>query len=263
MSNSKKPNYWVFSNKIKGTYGDSIWDMSTILKTGQYSIAKSESNRTHVKADDIVFMRIYGDSYIGRFRVKDEWRDLLDPEEKSAGVFAMTEVEIWKRPIPQGLVINDLSNHDIRHRIISIKYEDCTIIETSHKLFDRLQLGGEDKNIIILEKGLEEVLKQNLDQVELTLANEDIQQQFYMGIDIGRSDLICMDRNGDLCVIELKRGMASDQAIGQVLRYIGWINENIAKEKQNVYGMIVARDFDEHLRLAASEAGIKLLRVRV
>ncbi len=263
MSGTKKPNYWVFSNQVRGYYDDSIWDMSTILKTNQYSIAKGTANRANVKVDDIVFMRIYGDYYIGHFRVADEWRDLLDPEEESAGVFDMTEVVIWKRPIPQGLVINDLSNQDKRSRIICIKYEDCTIIETTHKLFDRFQLGGEDKNIIILEKGLEEVLKQNLDQVELTLADEDIQQQFYMGIDIGRSDLICMDRNGDLCVIELKRGLASDCAIGQVLRYIGWVQENIAKKKQKVYGMIVARDFDEHLRLAASAAGIKLLRVRV
>jgi len=57
--------------------------------------------------------------------------------------------------------------------------------------------------------------------------------------------------------------MASDEAIGQVLRYIGYVRENIASPNQKVHGWIVAGDYDEHLRLSASAADIKILVVRL
>lgn len=84
-----------------------------------------------------------------------------------------------------------------------------------------------------------------------------------MGPGVGRSDLIYTDESGSLVVIELKRGMASDQAVGQVLRYIGYVKENIASPDQKVHGWIIAGDYDEHLRLSASAAGIKVLVVRL
>ncbi len=110
---------------------------------------------------------------------------------------------------------------------------------------------------------MEEAIKPNLKKLGLKLASKDIQQQFSMGVGVGRSDLICTNENGDLVVIELKRGMTSDETIGQVLRYIGWIRENIAKEGQKVRGCIVAGDYDEQLRLAAFAAQIRLVLVRL
>lgn len=120
-----------------------------------------------------------------------------------------------------------------------------------------------DGQIVVLEKGIEEAIKPNLASLGLKLAADSIQQQFAMGPGVGRSDLICTDKSGDLVVIELKRGMASDEAIGQVLRYIGYVRENIASPNQKVHGWIVAGDYDEHLRLSASAADIKILVVRL
>ena len=116
---------------------------------------------------------------------------------------------------------------------------------------------------LILEKGLEEALKPNLHKLGLKLASEKIRQQFNMGIGTGRSDLICLDENDNLVVLELKRGVTSDEAIGQVLRYMGWLRENVASEGQKIRGCIVTGDFDEHLRLAALAADIKLVLVRL
>lgn len=48
-------------------------------------------------------------------------------------------------------------------------------------------------------------------------------------------------------VVELKKGMTSDRVIGQTLRYIGWVRENLGNGKP-VKGLIIAKEIDEKLR---------------
>ncbi len=258
-------NYWIFSNKPEGTYPDDDWDMSTILQRKAYYLNEKERNRASVVSGDIVYLRIFGESYIGRFTIGGAWEPDLRWKEKHShktGAFPMKNIDLWKRPLPQGLIIRDLSNQDIRSRVIRITLEDSVRIETAKKVYERLGFGGADGEIVILEKGIEEALKPNLEKMGLQLAGKDIQQQFTMGPGIGRSDIICVNKDGDLVVLELKRGMGSDEAIGQVLRYMGYVKENIADKGQRVWGGIVATDYDEQLRLAALASGIKLYLVR-
>lgn len=258
--------YWIFANKYSGHYGDSDWDMNSILEKQRYYLKKGERNRAYVSEGDIAYLRIYGDAYIGWFEV-GEWENDPDASQKhgqECGSFEMKNLNLWQRRLPQGLIIRDLSNQDHRSRIVSITKDDAIRLDASQKTYERLGFGGADGEIIILEKGIEEAIIKNLKDLGLELASEDIQQQFYMGPDVGRSDLICLDFNKkDLVVIELKRGTTSDEAIGQILRYVGYVKENIATEDQKVKGWIVTGDYDEHLRLAASAAGIKLLMVRI
>ena len=266
MSKEKPPNYWVFANKPEGTYDDTIWDMATILRTECYPFNEDQPNRAYVKPGDVVYMRIYGESYIGRFVIGGKWAPLPADEQKGehiTGTFPMADIQLWSRPLPQNLVIRELSNQDVMARIIRITPADGVMIETAQRVYQRLGFGGADGEIVILEKGLEEAIKPNLTKLGVELAEEEIQQQFYMGPGVGKSDLICTDENDDLVVIELKRGMTSDEAIGQVLRYVGWVKENIAGDGQDVHGWIVTGDYDEHLRLAASAANIRLLLVRL
>lgn len=266
MSKERQPNYWIFSNKVRGAYDGNIWDMNTILKTTRYSIKEKESNRSSIRPGDIVYMRIYGNSFIGKFIVGGEWIKAPAKEQKwkePVGTFPMKEVDIWPRPLPQVLVMKDLSNQNYRRRIIKINPEDGIIIEAAQRVYARLGFGDADDNIIILEKGLEEAIKPNLQKLGLKLADKSIRQQFNMGIGVGRSDLICVNEKGDLVIVELKRGMTSDETIGQVLRYVGWTRENIAENGQKVLGCIVAGDYDEQLRLAASAAQIRLVLVRL
>ena len=257
---------WIFSNHHQGAYEESVWDMVTILKTNQYSIKEPENNRTRVKPGDLVYMRIYGQAFIGRFTVGGHWNAIPAQDQKyksKVGTFPMKDVHIWSRPLPQVLVMKDLSNQNHRRRIIAITPEDSIVIETAQRIYARLGFGDADDNILILEKGLEEAIKPNLKKLGLKLAKKEIRQQFDMGIGIGRSDLICVDDQNNLVVLELKRGMTSDEAIGQVLRYVGWLRENVATENQDVQGWIVAGDYDEHLRLAAAAAGVRLVLVRL
>lgn len=262
----RPPNYWVFSNKPQGSYDNNIWDQHQIIKSNLYTIREKEFNRAHVRQGDIVYMRIYNQSYIGKFTAGSEWKPLPKSKqewEATAGQFTMKDVLLWSRPLPQSLIMNDLSNHNFRHRIVSITRDDALMIESAQRVYTRLGFGDADDNIVILEQGLEEAIKPNLKRMGLKLADKRIQQQFAMGPGVGRSDLICVNEKGDLIVVELKRGMTSDETIGQVLRYVGWVKENIAEDGQNVQGWIIAGDYDEHLRLAASAANIRLVIVRL
>jgi len=64
-------------------------------------------------------------------------------------------------------------------------------------------------------------------------------------------DFLCIDEaTGDLVVVELKRGQTSDTTIGQVLRYISWVEENVADKGQRVKGIIIAREIDDALHYA-------------
>jgi hypothetical protein len=65
-------------------------------------------------------------------------------------------------------------------------------------------------------------------------------------------DILATDANGDLVVIELKVSRGYDRVVGQLMRYVAWIKKNLAESKQNVRGVIVAREISEDLLLACS-----------
>ncbi len=63
--------------------------------------------------------------------------------------------------------------------------------------------------------------------------------------------VLAVAQNGDYVVIELKVSRGYDRTLGQILRYMGWVQKNLAGDKP-VRGIIVASEISEDLRLAAS-----------
>ena len=106
-----------------------------------------------------------------------------------------------------------------------------------------------------LEKFLSDFLVYNWEQTsirqryELYEEDGDIAQEYHTPI--GRIDLLARDRdNADWVVIELKRGRSSDVVVGQLLRYMGWVQEDLAGEGEAVRGVVIAGDADDRLRYA-------------
>ena len=64
-------------------------------------------------------------------------------------------------------------------------------------------------------------------------------------------------------VIELKKGATPDKVVAQILRYMGWIKNNILKEGQSVEGIIIAYEDDQIIRDALEFVpAVKFLRYR-
>lgn len=69
---------------------------------------------------------------------------------------------------------------------------------------------------------------------------------YYNTKDAGIIDLLCVDENGNYIVFELKKTKTGDQVVGQLLRYMNWVKENLAQEKmRRVRGIIVLQKQDD------------------
>lgn len=258
---------WIFSNNKIGYYEDSDWDTSSILKHGRYYFKSSEPNRAKVVSGDRAILREYGTGIWGVCEVTGNWID--DPEGKKkheieTGWFPISKPKKWDTTLPYELVKEDLSNQNHRLRIAKATEEDLSAVQFALRIYQRLGYGATDGEFFVLEAGLEEAVKANLKQLRLRLADTAIQQQCNLGLGIGRTDLICLDEEDNFVVLELKAVHSSDSVVGQLLRYMGYVRENWAeKAGKKVKGIILTPSYDEQLRLAAKEAGIQVLRVRM
>ena len=97
---------------------------------------------------------------------------------------------------------------------------------------------------VSLENDLRDYLATNLSSIEkgLTLIEKE-----YDTKEAGRIDLLCKDKNGTSVVIELKKGRKSDEVVGQILRYIGWVMNN---QNPKVRGIIIVNEPDGKLEFA-------------
>jgi len=66
---------------------------------------------------------------------------------------------------------------------------------------------------------------------------------------VGIMDILAVDEKGNFVVIEIKR-QATDKTIGQILRYMGWTQEELCKDGKKVTGLIVAERKDTQLEFA-------------
>jgi restriction system protein len=114
----------------------------------------------------------------------------------------------------------------------------------------------EDPAAFVMEKHLEEFLVRNWANTGLGQDFEVFQddgelvgQQY--PTDTGPIDILAISKDGKrLMVVELKKGRASDAVVGQVLRYMGYVQEELAEKWQTVEGVVIALDDDLRLRRA-------------
>jgi restriction system protein len=118
----------------------------------------------------------------------------------------------------------------------------------------------EDPTEFALEKHLEDFLVRNWKQTELG-RNYDILEeegelvgQQYPS-DTGPIDILAISKDKkELLIVELKKGRASDNVVGQIQRYMGYVFEELAEENQKVKGIIIALEDDLRIRRSLAVA---------
>jgi len=108
-----------------------------------------------------------------------------------------------------------------------------------------------------LEAHLRDFIAKNLQSLQIDGKNLElyIDENGREGIEylteVGRIDILAVDNEKNFVVIEIKQGIAKDDALSQLLKYMGWVKKNLAKDKE-VKGVIIAYDIDDKLKYATS-----------
>lgn len=113
----------------------------------------------------------------------------------------------------------------------------------------------EDPSAFALEEHLEDFLVKNWSNTEFgrdyEIYEEDGEKGQQYQTDTGPLDILAISKDKKhLLVVELKKGRASDAVVGQALRYMSYVQEELAEEGQTVLGVIVAHEDDARIRRA-------------
>ncbi|MFN0135478.1 MAG: endonuclease NucS domain-containing protein [Phycisphaerae bacterium] len=114
----------------------------------------------------------------------------------------------------------------------------------------------EDPSEFALERHLEDFLVAKWSNTELAKEFDIYSENGEpLGVqypsDTGPMDILAVSHDRKkLLVVELKRGKASDAVVGQILRYMGYVKDQIAEEGQSVHGAIIAHEPDKRIRRA-------------
>lgn len=145
-----------------------------------------------------------------------------------------------------------LSNHDLKLIMDNAKtYTDGELMAVHQKLVeDKAMIFAHSNNFRnksrILEENLEDFTVDQINQLEegLKVIGRQVETN------AGRIDILCQDKDDNFVVVELKRGRISDQVVGQLSRYMGWVTENKTHDLKKVRGIIVASEADRNLDYA-------------
>ena len=114
----------------------------------------------------------------------------------------------------------------------------------------------QDKTAFVFEKHLEDFLIGNWNATHFSEKYKIYEQD---GIQVGRQyrtetgplDILAISHDeSEFLIVELKRDRASDEVVGQLLRYMGWVKKNLCNPDQVVKGCIVALRGDAKLENA-------------
>lgn len=108
-----------------------------------------------------------------------------------------------------------------------------------------------------LERYLHEFLRDNWEKIpdfkDWSLYEVDGDQVGfkYRTGSVGEIDLLARHKTSSKwLIIELKRNQSSDDTVGQVLRYMGWVSRDLAEKDDKVQGLIISHKTDRKLDYA-------------
>lgn len=130
-----------------------------------------------------------------------------------------------------------------------IHTEDDIHLDNQEEVFEETE---NDLSEFAYERDLQSFLVKNLEFVEpgLILFEEDGIKGIEFDVGGRFVDILAVDNENNFVVIELKVSKGYDRVVGQLLRYVSWVRENMAEPTQKVRGVIIARSISRDLLLA-------------
>ncbi|MBL7133475.1 MAG: DUF1016 family protein [Phycisphaerae bacterium] len=181
-------------------------------------------------------------------------------------VYVPGDILPHRRPVRWlGVIIDRADMSDGLRGACSARGTVCSITKHAEEI-EQLAKGrpprpgvDEDSTAFAMEKHLEDFLVRNWRSTELgrdfDIYEEDGEQ---LGVeyqtDTGPLDILAISKDRKtLLVIELKRGRASDAVVGQLLRYMSYVQDELAETGQTVRGVVIAFEDDQRVKRALSQ----------
>jgi restriction system protein len=184
--------------------------------------------------------------------------------EKADDPYHRRKVEWFKNPILKEDMSKILiSSMTAQNTLIDISKHANEIESLLNEDLNKLSSNDptvEDPSEFALEKHLEDFLIKNWKSTSLgkkyDVYEEDgelVGQQYPS--DTGPIDILAISKDKKtLLVVELKKGRVSDNVVGQIQRYMGFVKSELAEKNQDVKGVIIGHDDDVRIHRALSVA---------
>jgi restriction system protein len=239
---------------VIGNWAGQIWRFYSDIEDGDYLLTYNGKTREYAIGISRGGYKVDKDKDIGyyRYREVEDWstfkRDRLSKKAQNSLGSLLTVFEVSDF-IPEFEAI-------LRGEEPPVTVEESTELneiaeEISEEIEERLE------QTFRLEKHLLDFLTTNWEATSLGPVWEIYKEEGrYRGVEfdtgeIGRIDILAHSRKElGWLVIELKRGQTEDETVGQVLRYMGWVQENMADEETPVKGLIICQEDTPKLRYA-------------
>jgi restriction system protein len=224
---------------LAGLACGNLWTVAKYINIGDFVLCQDQEEHFHV--GEVTGNYIYQPGSILPHRRQVKWltqtiarEDLSQAFRQSAGAASF--------------VCNLTNYRDEIERLIGGSITQPPIVSTDETI--------EDPYAFAMEKHLEDFLLQNWEYTELGKnynifeeEGERVGQQYQT--DTGPIDILAISKDKKtLLVLELKKGHASDAVVGQALRYMGYVKEELADVGQSVKGIIIAIEDDPRIRRA-------------
>jgi len=148
--------------------------------------------------------------------------------------------------------VSNISKHSIEIENLIQGNTPSSLISTDETV--------EDPATFALEKHLEDFLVENWNQTPLGRKYDIFEDEGQLvgqqyPSDTGPIDILAISKDKkELLVVELKKGRISDVVVGQIQRYMGYVQDELAEKNQSVKGIVIALDDDIRLKRALSVA---------
>ena len=124
-------------------------------------------------------------------------------------------------------------------------------------------------HLLLHQKNIESFIIKNWDSTILSEKYEIFRENNKLAVQYstrsGPLDILAISKDkAEFLIIELKKGRASDEVVGQIKRYMGYVKNNLAKNNEKISGLIIALEDDKNLQDALSVTpDVKFMKYKV